>query len=146
MDGRTSIPLGGKFNSTQYCITSFSPLVKYKCFLGLLPREECSKPVCLSTQEPKVDNCHLDDGYSRLFLYRSWKTSCNPMQNDLSRTFTYLWDYHGSWHWGVLILLRCLPGYVIPDAHKTVSFQTLNTNDILILKYHSSLNQIFFCS
>ncbi len=54
-------------------------------FSGLLPREECSKPVCTSTQDPKVDNCHLDDGYTRLFLYRSWNTSCYPLQNDLSR-------------------------------------------------------------
>jgi len=54
-------------------------------FSGLLPREECSKPVCTSTQDPKVDNCHLDDGYTRLFLYRSWNTSCYSLQNDLTR-------------------------------------------------------------
>ena len=90
-------------------------------FLGLLPREECSKPECTSTQDPTADNCHSQDGYQRTLLYRSWNTSCPGLQPDFTKTYTYPWLYHGTWHWGSTVQLRCLPGYAIPDSYKNVS-------------------------
>ena len=56
-------------------------------------------------------------------IYRTWSTSCSPMVFDFTSTYTYVWDYHGSWHWGSWVTLRCMPGYQIPANKLTdVSF------------------------
>ena len=85
-------------------------------FSGLLPPEECSKSACTSNQDPIVNQCFVPDGYQRALLYRSWNTSCTPVAPDFYTTFTYPWEYHGSWHWGSTVALRCLPGYTLPPS------------------------------
>ena len=74
----------------------------------------CSVPVCTSDQTPENGNCYLDDGYVRTKLYRTWKTSCPPLDADMTEKFYYVWDHHGSWHWGSEATLRCIPGYELP--------------------------------
>ena len=91
-----------------HCINTPLPLG------GFLEEQECFKLVCEPEQSPAVDDCHYDDGYRRTFLYRAWKTSCSEIEPDLSVTFTYVWEHHGSWHWGSKATLRCLPGYILP--------------------------------
>jgi len=85
-----------------------------------LPQEECSKVACDAIQDPNVDQCFVPDGYQRALLYRSWNTSCPPLQPDFYQKFTYPWDYHGSWHWGSSAVVRCLPGYTIPTSFASV--------------------------
>ena len=51
---------------------------------------------------------------------RSWNTSCVPLIPDFSDTFSYVWDYHGSWPWTSSATLRCLPGYEIPARFGSV--------------------------
>ena len=84
---------------------------------GFLNDEDCNVPVCTSDQSPSNNNCHRDDGYIRTHLYRSWKTSCPPIDAEfLADKFAYLWDHHGSWHWSSKATLRCLPGYELPST------------------------------
>jgi hypothetical protein len=47
-------------------------------------------------------------------LYRAWNTGCQPLTFDYNVTNTYVWDYHGSWNWGSVAVLRCMPGFQIP--------------------------------
>ena len=89
--------------------------------LGLLNPEECFKSACTTNQLPAVDNCYPADNYNRIQLYRSWNTSCPPLLPDLDTSFTYPWDYHGSWHYGSWATLKCLPGYVLPSSASAVS-------------------------
>jgi hypothetical protein len=89
---------------------------------GLLNEAECSKSSCQGSQVPAVDNCYAPDQYSRVYLYRSWNTSCQPLLTDLDTSFTYPWDYHGSWHYGSVATLRCIPGYVLPQTVANASF------------------------
>jgi hypothetical protein len=86
----------------------------------MLPLVECSKPACTGTQDPALDNCTQNDGYSRTLIYRSWNTSCPPYQPDFNKTKTYVWDYHGAWYWGSELVLRCLPGFILPAAYQNV--------------------------
>ena len=81
---------------------------------GFIDEADCSVPICGSDQTPENDNCHIDDGYRRTTLYRTWKTSCPPIIKDLNEKFIYAWEHHGSWHWGSKATLRCLPGYELP--------------------------------
>jgi len=37
-----------------------------------------------------------------------------------STTYSYVWDYHGAWHWSSMATLRCLPGYEIPLRYENV--------------------------
>ena len=93
------------------------PCLGVKFFLalgGFLNEEDCKVPVCRIDQTPENDTCHLDDGYRRTSLYRTWKTSCPPLDADLIDNFAYVWDHHGSWHWGSSAILRCIPGYELP--------------------------------
>ena len=84
---------------------------------GFLNEENCNVPVCTSDQSPSNEICHHDDGYRRTHLYRSWKTSCPPIDAEfLADKFAYLWDHHGSWHWSSKATLRCLPGYELPST------------------------------
>ena len=82
---------------------------------------ECSKSMCSGTQSPPVDNCYLNDTYTRTMLYRSWNTSCAPYLADYTTSKTYAWEYNGAWYWGSNVILRCLPGFIIPDAYQNVS-------------------------
>ena len=43
---------------------------------------------------------------------------------DFNSTFTYVWDYHGAWHLGSEVLIRCLPGYVLPNSLANVSYSS----------------------
>ena len=88
---------------------------------GLLPISECSKSQCTSSQNATVDNCYPRDGYTRAMIYRSWNTSCPPYTPDFANTKTYVWDYSGNWYWGSTVILRCLPGFLIPAAYQNVS-------------------------
>ena len=83
---------------------------------GLVPQGDCLKPVCTATQDPIINNCLLDDSYTRAMLYRTWNTGCPPLINDYNITFTYVWSYSGSWYWGSTAELRCMPGYQIPTS------------------------------
>ena len=44
---------------------------------------------------------------------------------DFVKNFTFAWDYHGSFYWGSTVVLRCLPGYQIPQAYASVSAVSL---------------------
>ena len=80
--------------------------------LGLLDEEECVNADCATNPQ----TCPMD-GYARTWLYRSWNTSCRPLEADFKTTFTYPWNYTGNWHWGSYITLRCLPGYQLPENY-----------------------------
>ena len=47
--------------------------------------------------------------------FRTWKTSCPPLDADVTDKFFYVWDHHGSWHLGSTAALRCIPGYELPS-------------------------------
>ena len=83
---------------------------------GFLPENECKKSVCISSNDTTADtNCHPDDGFRRTRLFKTWETSCPALGVDLEDKFVYIWQYHGSWHWGSRATLRCLPGYELPQ-------------------------------
>ena len=101
-----------KDNVTAYychCIDSSIPLG------GFLPDKDCDVPECEEGQDPSADKCHNRDGYRRTKLYKTWQTSCQDITVDLKDDFLYVWEHHGSWHWGSKATLRCLPGYELPQ-------------------------------
>ena len=99
---------------------------------GFLSKEDCSVPTCGTGQTPANDSCQDGDGFRRTTLYRTWKTSCPPIEADLTEKFIYVWDHHGSWHWGSKATLRCLPGYElplnIPNGEFDVDFRSQNVS------------------
>ena len=97
---------------------------------GLLDPNECYKSECKDTQTPVTDGCYPKDGYKRYFLNRSWNTSCPALNPDYYKTFTYPWDYHGSWYFDSTATLRCLPGFTIPSAYSGVSITLLKNNSM----------------
>ena len=97
---------------------------------GFLPDPECEVPVCEDSQDPAQVNCYVEDGYRRTHLYRTWQTSCPPIDPDFKHKFIYVWQHHGSWHWGSKATLRCIPGYELPsslpDGEYDITFRTQN--------------------
>ena len=111
-----------------HCIDNSVP------FGGFLNTEDCSIPICTSDQTPESDKCRIDDGYRRTSLYRTWKTSCPPIDPDLTNKFIYVWEHHGSWHWGSKATLRCIPGYELPLSLDEGEFDvTLRTQTVSCL-------------
>ena len=62
-----------------------------------------------------IQSKHMQTSFNiKYCLYRTWKTSCPAIEADFRNKFTYVWEHHGSWHWGSKVTLRCLPGYELP--------------------------------
>lgn len=90
------VPLAnGSTETTCHCIAHDVPTGGFQ--------ELCTDPEC-----EDGENCHSRDGYKRTRLYRTWKTSCPPLDPDLTTNFVYPWEPHGAWHWGSKVTLRCI--------------------------------------
>ena len=87
---------------------------------GFVDKDQCNKPTCSDNQVPEVDDCIQEDHYFRSLLYRTYHTSCEPFEHNTVDKFYYVWDYHGNYHYGSKVILKCLPGYQLNEDFGTV--------------------------
>ncbi len=95
---------------------------------GFVDPEQCERPTCTPNQNPLDDDCNADDHYFRSRLYRTYKTSCEPFEHNTVDKFYYVWDYHGNYHYGSKVVVKCLPGYQLNEDFATVLEQEYKQN------------------
>ena len=126
-------------------IISFLPWY-YNLHLGLLPPSECKKTECTQAEEndPAGNNCYIKDGYNRTMLYRTWRPACSDFhvfEEKLAAEYlSYILDHSDTYHYGSKVVIRCLPGFMLPSTADAHVSKLLDIGNI-ILKH----SRYFYC-